>query len=234
MQARELSIGAVPCLAVQSAPTSASSAGSCTARPSSVGGSGTRSGLRVPQPRPRRRWVQGDRLAAAREGLPRKGLGHHPGAVRTHFGGCKLEGEILRGGMRWQERPEPEQELCCLTLDDPRSVALGSTPFRVGETGSSPRPRAALRLLGRALRRARRTPSRSSARSKVRWRAGPFHRRSRCAPSRPRARAGPAAAGGERMRTTLGVFRRRPGRRGHEHGAALEVRRRDVIPSAAV
>ena len=29
--------------------------------------------------------------------------------------------------------PEPGSVLCCLTLDDPRAVALGSEPVRVGD-----------------------------------------------------------------------------------------------------
>ena len=57
-------------------PMSASSAGSSTARWSSGSASGTRSGRRHGA-RPRRRRLQGDRLAPAREGLPRLGRGHH-------------------------------------------------------------------------------------------------------------------------------------------------------------
>ena len=45
----------------------------------------------------------------------------------------KLDKGDFVGRAALVERPEPESRLCCLTLADPRSVALGSEPVRVGE-----------------------------------------------------------------------------------------------------
>ena len=48
---------------------------------------------------------------------------------------------------------EPERRLVCLTLADPRAVALGSEPVRVGGRGRGPRHERRLRLHGWALDR---------------------------------------------------------------------------------
>ena len=98
MRARELAVGPVPCLAL---------------RVTYVGELGwelycpTEFGLALwdaiweagREPRPRRRRLQGDRLAAAREGLPRLGLRHH---ARRHAvrGRARLRGEARQGRLR--------------------------------------------------------------------------------------------------------------------------------------
>jgi 4-methylaminobutanoate oxidase (formaldehyde-forming) len=45
----------------------------------------------------------------------------------------KLDKEAFVGRDALLARQQPEVRLCCLTLADPRSVALGSEPVRVGE-----------------------------------------------------------------------------------------------------
>ena len=49
----------------------------------------------------------------------------------------------------------PRTQLCCLTLDDPRSVALGNEPVRIGGEIARPGHHRRLRLHGRALDRLR-------------------------------------------------------------------------------
>ena len=87
--------------------------------------------------RARRRRLPRDRLAAAGEGLPRLGRRHH--ARRAPVPG--------RPRLRGQARPRASSSaarrccarattaraprLCCLVLDDPRSVALSNEPVRV-------------------------------------------------------------------------------------------------------
>ena len=135
MRAQEIAIGRVPCLAL---------------RVTYVGELGwelycrSEFGLALwdtiwearPRARARRGRLQGDRLAAAREGLPRVGSGHHAGghAVR---GGARVRGQARQGRLRRSRRAsrrgEPERLLRCLTLDDPRAIALGSEPVRVGD-----------------------------------------------------------------------------------------------------
>ena len=87
--------------------------------------------------RPRRRRLQGDRLAPPREGLPRLGRRHHARghAVRSR---PRLRRQARQGrrssvATRFAPAREPEHVLRCLTLDDPRAVALGSEPVRVGD-----------------------------------------------------------------------------------------------------
>ena len=50
---------------------------------------------------------------------------------------------------------EPDAMLCCLVLDDPRAVALGSEPVRVGDGARRPRDERRLRLHGRQVDRVR-------------------------------------------------------------------------------
>ena len=87
--------------------------------------------------RARRRRLQGDRLLQAGEGLPRLGRGHHPGGHalggRPRVRGQARQGRLPRPRRAAQER-EPERRLVCITLDDPRAVALGSEP--VGSTAT--------------------------------------------------------------------------------------------------
>ncbi len=79
----------------------------------------------------RRRRLPGDRLAAAREGLPRLGRGHHP-----RRDAARGRARLLRArGQGRSSAPtrcrEPERRLRCLVLEDPRSVALGNEPVRI-------------------------------------------------------------------------------------------------------
>ena len=75
-----------------------------------------------------------DRLAAAREGLPRVGRRHH---ARRHAvrGRARLRGQArqrLHRPRRAGGAAEPARRLCCVVLADPRSVALGNEPVRAG------------------------------------------------------------------------------------------------------
>ena len=89
--------------------------------------------------RDRRRRLPGDRLAAAREGLPRLGRRHHPGRDPVRGRGRLLrqarQGGRLhrpRGAGRGQGARAAHAALLPRPLDDPRSVALGNEPVRVG------------------------------------------------------------------------------------------------------
>ena len=90
--------------------------------------------------RARRRRLPGDRLAAAGEGLPRLGRRHHAGRdarTRPGLGFCvKLDkpgGFIGREALRRGAGGRAAQRLrACIVLDDPRSVALGNEPVRIG------------------------------------------------------------------------------------------------------
>ena len=125
--------GAVP--RACASPTSASSAGSSTARPSSGCALGHALGGRRAA-RPRRGRLQGDRLAAPREGLSRVGRRHH---ARGHAvrGGARLRRQARQGRLRRPRRARGARRAraaacAASTLADPRSVALGSEPVRVG------------------------------------------------------------------------------------------------------
>ena len=89
-----------------------------------------------PRARPRRRRLQGDRLAAAREGLPRLGRRHHarrhPVRGRPRLRRQARQGAASSAARRCSSGEEPERRLSCLVLDDPRAVALGSEPVRAG------------------------------------------------------------------------------------------------------
>ena len=87
--------------------------------------------------RARGRRLQGDRFAPAREGLPRRGATDitpedSPFAAGLGFA-VKLDKGDFLGREALLARSEPEQVLRCLTLADPRAVALGSEPVRVGD-----------------------------------------------------------------------------------------------------
>ena len=88
-----------------------------------------------PRARPRRRGLQGDRLAPPREGLPRLGRGH---LARGHAvrGGSRVRGEArqgLRRAPRARGRSAAGAPSACLVLSDPRAIALGSEPVRFGD-----------------------------------------------------------------------------------------------------
>ena len=183
MRARELAVGPVPCLAL---------------RVTYVGELGwelycpTEFGLALwdaiwepgPRARPRRRRLPGDRLAAAREGLPRLGLGHHARrharsrrASASRSSSTRATSSAVR---RCSRKPEPR---AAALLPRPRRPARGRARLRAGpRRGRDRRPRheRRLRLLGRALDRlrlpARRArpgrASRSRSRSSASWVAG--------------------------------------------------------------
>ena len=107
-------------------------AGSSTARPSTAPGCGGtlwEAGSRTACSRVR---LPGDRLDAAREGLPRVGGGHH------------ARRDPVRGRARLLRAPDKSfigsdalagraaRRLRCIALEDPRSVALGNEPVRIG------------------------------------------------------------------------------------------------------
>ncbi len=115
----------------------------------------------------------------------------------------KLDKEFL-GKEALSRRGEPERRLACLTLADPRAVALGSEPVRVGGELGRPRHERRLRLHRRALdrvrvpaggeRRARERPSRSRS-SASGWAA-----RSRPSRSTTRRASGSGARAAARRR----------------------------------
>ncbi len=87
-----------------------------------------------PRARHGRRRLPGDRLLPAGEGLPRVGRGHH--ARRHALGGRpRLRGQARQGASsgarRCSQKEDPPRRLACITLADPRSVALGSEPVRI-------------------------------------------------------------------------------------------------------
>jgi 4-methylaminobutanoate oxidase (formaldehyde-forming) len=135
MQARELSIGAVPCLAVR--VTYVGELGWELYCPSEFGGrlwdtiwaAGAEHGL-----------VAGGYKAidALRVEKGYRVWGADITPEETPFAAglgfaVKLDKGAFLGRDALAGKPEPEQVLCCLTLDDPRSVALGSEPVRVGD-----------------------------------------------------------------------------------------------------
>ena len=125
--------------------------------------------------RPDRRRLPRDRLAAPGEGLPRVGCRHHPRrdalrgrarllraqAGRLHRrarAGRRRRGESSAGAAATDER------LRCIVLEDPRSVALGNEPVRVGRGDRRARHQRRLRLHRRALDRLRVRARRGRAR----------------------------------------------------------------------
>ena len=112
--------------------------------------------------RHRRRRLPGDRLAAAGEGLPGLGRRHHPGRDPVR-GRRRLLRQARQGGRlhrprragRGEGAPGRAQRLCCLVLEDPRSIALGNEPVRVGGEIVGRVDHRRLRLHGRALDRLR-------------------------------------------------------------------------------
>ena len=158
MRARELAVGPVPCLAL---------------RVTYVGELGwelycpTEFGLALwdtlweagPRPRPRRRRLQGDRLAAPGEGLPRLGRRHHP---RRHAvrGGARLRGQARQGATSSGARPcsrRRSRSAGSPASSSPTRAPSRSGPSRCGSTASSS-----------AASRAAATATRSSARSRTR------------------------------------------------------------------
>ena len=95
-------------------------------------------------------------------------------------------GFIGREALREAKERGPRARLRCLLLEDPRSVALGNEPVRIGGEIRGPRHDRRLRLHGRALDRLRLPPARGRARRAApRWTSsasgsGARSRRSRC------------------------------------------------------
>ena len=119
-------------------PTSASSAGSSTARPSTGSASGGRSGRRASRtgssPAATGRSTRCGSRRATGSGAPTS----PPTRPRTRAASASASSSTRRAASsaarRWSRRRSagPRTRLCCLTLDDPRSVALGNEPVRVG------------------------------------------------------------------------------------------------------
>ena len=100
--------------------------------------------------------LPGDRLAAAGEGLPRVGGRHHPrrdAATRPGSASACADDKAFIGSDALG--PSRARRLRCLMLEDPRSVALGNEPVRVGGEIVRPGDERRLRLHGRALDRLR-------------------------------------------------------------------------------
>ena len=84
--------------------------------------------------RPCRRWLQGDRLAAAGEGLPRLGRRHHARGHAYEAGlgfAVKLDKGEFAVARRFSTPRSPNGGWSGLVLGEPRAVALGSEPVRV-------------------------------------------------------------------------------------------------------
>ena len=142
-----------------------------------------------PRARPRRRRLQGDRLAAAREGLPRLGRRHH---ARRHAlrGRARLRGQArqgrlhrARGAARGAGAGAPPR------LPRARRSARGRARLGAGahrRRARRPRHERRLRLHGRALDRLRLRPGRDapSPGSRSRWRSSASGSRARSPPSR--------------------------------------------------
>ena len=176
MRARELGVGPVPCLALR--VTYVGELGWELYCPSEFG-------LRLwdtiwdggPRARPRRRRLQGDRLAPAREGLPRLGLGHH-GRRHALRGRARLRRQARQGLPRQGGAARAARAGAPPGLPDarrpPRGRArLGAGARRTASSSAASRAAATATRSGarsrtptcrpRAPRRGRRSRSRSSA-----------------------------------------------------------------------
>ena len=80
------------------------------------------------------------------------------------LGFCVKARQGVRRPRRAGRRRSPRGACCCLVLEDPRSVALGNEPVRVGGEIARPRHHRRLRLHGRALDRLR-VPARRAGRA---------------------------------------------------------------------
>ena len=85
-----------------------------------------------------RRRLPRDRLDAPREGLPGLGRRHHPDETPYEAGlgfAVKLDKEggfIGRDALAEAKEKGPTKRLVTILLEDPRSVALGNEPVRIG------------------------------------------------------------------------------------------------------
>ena len=135
MSARELAVGPVPCLALR--VTYVGELGWELYCPTEFGSrSGTRSGRRAAstassRAATRRSTPSGSRRATA-SGAPTS----RPRTRRTRQASASRSSSTRAtssDGTRFSPRGEPERVLRCLTLADPRAIALGSEPVRVGD-----------------------------------------------------------------------------------------------------
>ena len=161
MRARELAVGRVPCLAVR--VTYVGELGWELYCPAEFGlalwDTIWEAGRRA---RARRRRLQGDRLAPAREGLPRVGRRHH---ARGHAvrGGARLRREARQGRLRRSRRARraPASPSGALLPHARRSACgrarLGAGPRR--RRARRPGDERRVRLHGRALDRVRLSPA---------------------------------------------------------------------------
>ena len=119
-------------------PTSASSAGSSTARPSTASACGGRSGRRASRtassPAATGRSTRCGSRRATGSGAPTSRPTRPPyeGGVGFCVKLDKEGGFIGREALVEARERGPRGRLCCLVLEDPRSVALGNEPVRVG------------------------------------------------------------------------------------------------------
>ena len=158
MRARELAVGPCPCLALR--VTYVGELGWELYCPAEFGlrALGHDLGGRA-RARPRRGRLQGDRLAAAREGLPRLGRRHHARGL-TLRGRARLRREARQGRLPRARRArsragEPERRLA---LPDARRPTRRRARLRAGPRRRAPRRarhERRLRLHGRALDRVR-------------------------------------------------------------------------------
>ena len=129
-----------------------------------------------------------DRLAAAREGLPRVGRRHHARrhAVRGRRSGSRSSATRRSSAATRSTATSRRGGSCCLVLADPRSVALGNEPVRAGGEICGPRDERRLRLHGRRARSPTPTcrPSTPSPGPRSRSRSSASGSTARCAASR--------------------------------------------------
>ena len=195
---RQLTVGDVPVPGGCGSRTWASSAGSSTARPSTACRLWDTLWEAGRAPRHRRRRLPGDRLAAAREGLPGVGRGHHAGDTPL-LGRARVRREARQGvdfigrdaaGAR--ERPPSRR----LRLPRPGRPARRSrsAPSRCASTARSP-----------AGSRAAATATRSAARSRT----------PTCRPTPPPGTAVEVEVFGERVTPRWSPSRSGPARRAH-------------------
>ena len=157
MRSRELAIGNVPCLALR--VTYVGELGWELYCPMEFGLALVGRDLGAgPRARPRRGRLQGDRLAPAREGLPRLELRHH---ARRHAvrGGPRVRGQARQGRLQRPRRPaRGAGARAAASVPRARRPARRRARLRAGaggRRGRGARHERRLRLLGRALDRLR-------------------------------------------------------------------------------
>ena len=174
MRACELDVGPVPCLALTGHVRRRARLGALLpvrVRPPALGHDlGGR-----PRARPRRRRLQGNRLAPAREGLPRLGVRHH-GRRHALRGRARLRGQGGQGLPRQGGAARAARAGAPPGLPDARRAPRGGARLGAGPRRRGARPAAS---------RAAASATRSSARSRM----PTSLRRARCRAPRSRSRS---------------------------------------------